>query len=199
MAGDQPVELADQAGVSPAGQVGLHPVLHRGHSGLFQPGRIRLREREVGDIRQGRPAPHAQGLAQPGRRHLGPPGGQVLPGGGHQLGEPVGVKLALAERYAVSGRLRDHRRGAVAQRAAQPGDVDPQGRHVVLRSPARPQVLGEPVGGHHLAGRQQQPRKQGPLPQPAQISDQPAVRYLDGPENAKLHDGYQLRWALRSS
>ena len=120
MAGDQPVELADQAGVAAAGQIGLHPVFDRGHPCLFQPGRVGLREREVGDVRQGRAAPQAQGLAQPGRRHLGPPGGEVLPGGRDKPGEPVGVKLALAERYAVSGRLRDHCRGSVAERPAQP-------------------------------------------------------------------------------
>ena len=64
----QPVQLAGHAGVPPAGQVGLDPVLESGEPGLLQPRYVGLREGQVGDVAQRRAAPQRQGSRHPGGR-----------------------------------------------------------------------------------------------------------------------------------
>jgi hypothetical protein len=109
----------------------------------------------------------------------------------------VRVELALAQHEPVAGRVRGHGARPAAKGAAQPGDVHPQGGHAVRRRLAFPQVIGEPVGGNDLAGRQQQPCQQGAFPEPAQVFDLAIVRYLDGPEDAELDDGQHLPMGAR--
>ena len=64
---DQRLQLPDQLGVPPEGQIGLNPGLQDGEPLLLEPGALGLRERLVGELRQRRAAPQLQRLAELGR------------------------------------------------------------------------------------------------------------------------------------
>ena len=72
------LELGDQLGVAPDGQVGLHAQLQRGQAPLFQPSDLGRRERQRGDLGQRRPAPERERLVQRRRGLLRVARGQRL-------------------------------------------------------------------------------------------------------------------------
>ncbi len=64
MLADQRLELADQVRVSAEREVGLDPLLERGEAQVLEPRGLRLRERLVCELRQRRPTPELECLAQ---------------------------------------------------------------------------------------------------------------------------------------
>ena len=74
------LELADQLGVAPGGQVGLDAHLHGREALLLQPRDLGRRERRRGELGQRRPAPQLQRLAQLRGRVLAASGRQRLGG-----------------------------------------------------------------------------------------------------------------------
>ena len=77
--GDELLQLADERGVAPGGQVGLHAQLERGQPLLLEPRDLRLRERLEGHVGERGPAPERQRLAQDRPGPLRPAGGQRGP------------------------------------------------------------------------------------------------------------------------
>ena len=91
---DALLELADELGVPPEGQVGLDPILERGGALLLEPSDMRLRERLVGQIGERRAAPEAEGVTQAVRRLRCVTARQRASRRRHELGERGGVELA---------------------------------------------------------------------------------------------------------
>ncbi len=65
---DQDLELADELGVTAEREVGLDPLLERRQPQILQPPGLDPRERLLAELRQRRPAPQAERLAQQARR-----------------------------------------------------------------------------------------------------------------------------------
>jgi hypothetical protein len=116
MARDLRLELADQVGAAAEREIGLDPVLERRQPLLLEPCDLRLGERLVGQLREGRPAPQRKGLPEAlggGRRVTGVERGATL--GGQRL-EAVGVELPGPDPEQVSARLGPQGRSSVAER-----------------------------------------------------------------------------------
>ncbi len=144
----------------PEREVGIDPPLDRQQAQLLQTRDRRLRERLVGEIRERRPTPEPERLAQqPGS------GGGI--GRGSLLDEPLeaaDVELVAVEPQDVAGRARDEQRGAGAERLAQPRDARLQRRRARLGRLARPELLDQPVRRDDLVGVEEQEREQVSLP-----------------------------------
>ena len=64
------LQLADDLGMTARGELGVDPLLERGQPQLLQPHDLRLGERLIREVRERRPAPQRQRLAQHLRRAL---------------------------------------------------------------------------------------------------------------------------------
>ena len=114
----QLLQLGDQLGVAPDGQVGVYPHLQGGQALLFQACDHRRRERLGGQLGQRRPPPEPQCLAQHDGGPFGVPGGQRPAARGDELLKALGVELAGAHPQAIARRSgRQH--SGVAERLAQ--------------------------------------------------------------------------------
>ena len=121
MPGREPLELADQLSVTPGGEIGLDAHLHGREVLLLQAGDLSRRERRGGELRQRRPPPQLQRLAQPRGRVLAASGRQRLAAIGDLVLEALGVELAGTHPQAVASRRGDeHVRIAQAPYAAAP-------------------------------------------------------------------------------
>ena len=83
-------------------------VLLSGQPGFVQPDRVGLSERVTGGLGQGRSAPQAECLAQPGGRDAPPPG-QIGARRACQALEPDRVELIGLDTEPVTGWLGDQR------------------------------------------------------------------------------------------
>ena len=156
---DEMLELPDELGVAPQGQVGLDPPFEGQKTKLFEPSLLALEE--VGsDIDQGRTSPQGQGLAQP-HRDLG-----------RVAGRRADQPLELCEVDFVGPGPKDVApggRGEVLsgtghrQLLAQLRDVDLQGVGGGGRWVVPPEGIDQPVGGHGLVGPEHQGGEQDPL------------------------------------
>ncbi len=156
-------------------QDGLGPVLGGDQPQLLQLGRLGQRPFLVGElpVRAARPqlrrlVEALQGVGGLSRTEAG--GGRL-----HQPGEAPGVDLVGVQAEQVAGRgahqhpRRGPRRAAGLQDAAQVGDVRLQPRQRLGRRLPPPQVVEEPVGGHHVPAGAHQPDHDGTLQRRAQI------------------------------
>ncbi len=126
--GHERAQLADDRSVAAQREVGLDAQLDRGEPLLLQAGDLVARERLELKLAERRPAPQRQRLAQDVRGMVGAAGAQRGAPFLDQAREALGVQLAGADRQAVARR----RRGedvVVAERLAQPRDVDLHGLH----------------------------------------------------------------------
>ena len=114
-------ELADQLRVPSQRQVGLDALLQRGEPPLLQTRRLPLGEGRVGDVRERRPVPERQRVAQDRRRgrRLGPAGPL------DELDEALQVELAGLHADQVARAPGDHPVGP--ERLAQGVHADLQG------------------------------------------------------------------------
>ena len=128
---DQRLQLPDQLGVPPEGQIGLNPGLHDGEPLLLEPGALGLRERLVGELRQRWAAPQPQRLAELGRgesrrwaERLSALVGEPLKAGQVEL---VGVEFQQVAGPAADQDESGWASGVRVQQLAQARDVDLHG------------------------------------------------------------------------
>jgi hypothetical protein len=106
MRGGERFEFPDQLPVAAAGQQCLGPRLQRREPPFLQSARLRLRERRVVHVGQGRATPQARCLVQPAGRERAVPGRQRrLPVPGQAL-EPRRIQLAGRHPDQVTRRPR---------------------------------------------------------------------------------------------
>jgi hypothetical protein len=185
----QCLQLADQREVPAQPQLRVDPLFQHGQAALLQPGHVGL-DRVQRDPVERRTAPQ--------RQRLGEEGGGLLragPGGGvDQPLEAVQVQLVRPDLQEVPGCAGDHGLAIGApERPAQPG-------HAALQQVARgsrrlltPQVIHEPVGGHHAACVEQQYREQRALLRPAQRQPAPGGDHLQRAQDGKPHTSSPVR------
>jgi hypothetical protein len=144
-------QLPDQLAVAAGGEPHLGVELHRRQPQLLQPGRLRLRPRLVGELRQGGTAPQRQRLIQqPGRV------GRVPRRRPSRLGdepvEPGRVDLLVVQLEQVAGRPGDQHAHHRPECAAQRRDPALQGIGRAAWRLVAPEVVDQPVGGHDPPG-----------------------------------------------
>jgi hypothetical protein len=192
---DQRPQLADQLAVAPERQIRLDPLLQGSKPELLQLRDRWLRERLVGEVRQRRPAPQPERLAQNPRRLLLPTGSQRITAVLDQFAEAVQVKLARRDvqqvavptghQRAITGTgrrvaVRPHGHSAVrGQHLAQPRHVHLQGPHRARRRRLAPQLVDQPVSRHHLVAIKHQDRQQRALLIATQRNEPTAVAELN--------------------
>jgi len=118
MCGDQRLQFPHQLAVAACGQPQLGPQFDGGQPQLLQAGRLGLRPRPVGELRQRRPAPQSQRLRQQPQRP-GRVAGRRAVGVGDQPLEPGRVDLLGVHIEPVAGRPRGQPRRNRAERPAQ--------------------------------------------------------------------------------
>ena len=185
MLGDQGLELGDERGMATERQIGLDAVLERHQPLLLEPGDLVLREGLVSEVGQRRPAPQVQRLGQ-GLRGAGRLAAveRRSPLGRHAL-EPVGVHLIGVGLEHIAPAAADEH--ALAERLAQPRDVD---LHRLRRGVGRllaPELVGDPVDRDDLAPMKQQDRQDRPLPGSAERGLPPVDQDLERAKNPEFH------------
>jgi len=191
----QRLQLADELGAFPPGQVGLDPVGDHRSPHLVQPPDLCLRELQQGQVGECRPSPQVEGLAKlrGGCRCLA--GIQCLPSLGREAFEPAHVDLLRIGAQQVAPAFGDEHAGATVRwpRVEQP----PQPRHRGLeRVDARPgpvatgQLVDDPVGRYEFVGMQEQQAEQRALPLSAHRQRRTVSEDLQRPEQMELEPGH---------
>ena len=116
--GDERLELADELGVAPEGEVGVDPLLEGRPAKLLEPGDLRLRPRLVGDVGKRWAPPERQRLTEGRRGELRATGAERLPPLGEQALEAQRIELVGRDVEHVAGRAGEDRL-AVLERLAQ--------------------------------------------------------------------------------
>ena len=171
---DERLELGRQRGVASRVEIVPDPGLESREAGVFEPGRLRLGERLVGEVGKGRPAPERERLADPVRARCG----QAL--------ETVAVELARLDTHEIAGRLGHDPVGP--ERLSQCVDV-----HLERAGPARrrclaPDPVDQPVGGDCPVRLQEELGEERTWPRPAELhGDAVVVDDLQRPQHAELH------------
>ena len=176
----QRVELADRLPVQPELELRLEPHLERVQPLLLQTTDRILRKAPVREIRQRRPRPERERLAQRARplprRHP-----SRLP---HQSLEAAGVDRVGVDPKPVAGRPRLE--GLGAEQLPQARDaVLHVGRRRRRRSPL-PQLVDQPVERHHVVRLQEKQRHQRALLRPTQPDRQTPHTSLQRAQHAEL-------------
>ena len=117
-----PLELGDQLGVAPGGQIRLHAQLQGGEALLLQSRDLGRGERRGGDLGERRSPPQLQRRAQRGGSIVATSGRERLAAVSDQTLEALGVELAGAHAQPVAGR-GSYQHLRVAERLSQPRDV----------------------------------------------------------------------------
>ena len=194
MRGGERIELPDQLPVAAAGQQRLGPRLQRRQPPFLQPARLRLRERRVVHVGQGRAAPQAQCLVQPAGRERAVPGRQRrLPVPGQVL-EPRRVQFAGRHPDQVTRRPRHQpvRLAGRPQRLAQLGYPDLQAGRRPVRGLPGPQLSGQPVRRDDLVGVHEQHRQHRPGTRALHRQGLPARGDLERAQDAELHHAFPV-------
>ncbi len=189
MLGDECLELGHELGVLPEREVGVDPSLDRQQVQILQAHDRRLRERLEGEIREGRPAPEPESLAQQ------PGSGGGIGGGGllEETLEASDVELLRVDPDDVAGRDGREERRAGAERLAQPRDARLQRRSALVWSLPRPELLDQPVGGDDLVRMEEQEREQATLPRAGQRERDAVVENLQRAEDPELQAAFRGR------
>ena len=174
MLGDHPPQLCDQLGMPAGREVRLDARLDGGLLLLLEPRDLDLGERLECQVREWRPAPQRERLAQNCAGFLRPAGRQRGAALLDQLLEALGVELARLDVEPVA-RRRGLEQLLVAERLAQPGDVDLDRLRRAGRCVLAPERHRDPLSADRLVRLEQQHRQDGPPLRP---------RYIDRPEVA---------------
>ena len=102
---DQPLELARDLGVPAAREVGLDALADAAQPQVFEPRDLGLGEALGGDVRERRPAPKLERLAQRRRRLPRLAAGELLAPEPEALLEAVGVEPAWGKSHGVAAAL----------------------------------------------------------------------------------------------
>ena len=152
------LELRDESGVPTQRELGPDAELEGLQPALVEPERLGDGEGFIGQVRQRPPAPHSECSAQRGGCPV-----RIAVAEGRRPGadgalKAVHVDLVRIDREHVAGLVAHEQirspgdGGAGRQRASQPGDVGPQGRHPRRRRRTGPELVDEPVEAEHLTG-----------------------------------------------
>jgi hypothetical protein len=184
---DELAQLRDELGVAPALEVGCDARLDRGQPRLLEPGDGRLGERLEREVGERRPAPQRERRAQRGRRLVAAPIGERRATVFEELVEAVGVEFPRLHAQPVAPG-RGHEDLGVAERLAQPRDVDLRGAHRALGTVGSPQRERQPLRADRLVGMQQQHREHRARLATPQDDGTGCAVSLDRPEDPVLHD-----------
>jgi hypothetical protein len=188
---DQLLELADQLVVPAEPQIGVHPILECGKAQLVQAPDLGLREALIAHLRQRRPAPQPQRVAQDLRGARGVALLQRPSAVLRARPKHLGVQLPRPDREQVAaGRRAQPRRASnvgALERLAQPRDGQLQALDRARRGRLASQLLDQPIDRHRLVGMQQQQREQRPLLGAAKRHRQLTVLDLERTQDPELH------------
>ena len=179
MVDDERAEFADENVLASQSEIGLDPILDRNHVELFEACDRRLGERLVREVRQRRPTPQRECLAQPVGRLL-----RRADRFRQQLLEPGRVQLTCRDLQRVARRARLH--DGVAECLAQSRDGVVQGGDRGFRWIVAPELVDEAVRGHDLVRVHEQNREQLPLAHRLQRDRKSMVDRLERPQNAEF-------------
>jgi hypothetical protein len=166
VASDESLELGDQQIVPAEREIRIDAVLERREPAFLEPLDIDARERLEGEIRERRPAPERQRLAQLVHGALGRAGRKRAPTVLGKPLEPVEIELAEADAQHVAGRtghkhvVRDSRR---AEGPAETRDVRLQRVGRARRRLLAPELVDQHVGADGLICSQEQDGEHGTL------------------------------------
>ena len=181
MGGDQGLELADEHGVAAQRELGVDPLLERGHAQLVQPCGSPSREVFLVEIGERGAAPEGERLGQERR-----PCRRIRAAGGRQQPlEAVGVDSFRLERQPVARSLRQH--DVAAERLAESGHAVLERPRRRRRRPLAPEIVNEPVGRDDFARPQRECGQQRALLPARQRNHALAVAHLEHAEEPNLH------------
>ncbi len=165
-------------------EVGLDPLLEGSQVQLLEACDLVLREGLEGKVRERRSAPESECCAERLRGVLGLARGEKLSTLDELTLEAGGVELfALeSEEVPVTAGLQ----AAVPERPAQPRDVDVDAVRRARRRAFPPQHVDQALRRDHLAGAQEEERKERPLLAGADVELPPELGHLERAEDAVL-------------
>ena len=186
---DELLELGDQLGVAAERQISLDPTLERDQPLLLQAGDVALRERLVREVRQWRPAPQRERLAQPVAAARRIPVCHQPTAVREQALEPDDVDVVGTDLGDVAVAARQHHLtvGGRLQLLAQLRDVHVQALGRRRRRPLAPQLVDQALRRDHLVRVHQQQSQQRPAPSSSDLDRTIVVRYLQRSEQAEVH------------
>src|SRR4249919_2251369 len=189
MLGDERLQLRDELTVSSQLEVGIDAGLEHREPSLLEPGDLRLRPRLEAEIGERRAANERERLAQP----LGCLLRRSPRGRADELVEVIDVELARRNGELVAATPRDQ--PAVAERSAEPRDVDLDAfDRRGGRLPA-PDLVDQAVGRDWPATREQQQSEERPLLLATERDLPTAFLDLERAENPELHPAPRRRFA----
>jgi len=191
MAPDQPFQLRNQVSVPAAGEIGLDPLLHRRQPKLVEPGHLRLRERELGHIRQRWTPPQPERPTQhlPGRLRL--PLFELTASLVDRPREAILIDGHLRQLQRVTGPNRSDY--PPTHRLAQLGHVD---LDRVRRRPRRvsPYSADQRIPRDDAARLQREQRQYSPLLRSTKGQHAPFIGHrLYRPQDPNLHRNPQVQ------
>ena len=153
----QPLQLGDELGISPQGELGVDQLLDGGQPELLEARDLRLREGLEGEVGEWLPAEERQRLAERKGRICR----REVACCGHEALEMENVELLGSQLDPVPGRAREDR--LFSQPLPQPRHVDLHGLRRARRGLARPELVDQPIGGDDLVRVEKQERKERAL------------------------------------
>ncbi len=184
------------------------PFLERCQPELLEPAYLCLAERLIGQVRQRRPAPVRERLAEQLASLARRAAGQRPSAAFSERLEALGVDPLGVGEEPVAGRARDQQ---PAGRAGLTCGLEgpPQARNRHLQRPRRivaplagPQLLDQPVARDNLAGVEQEHPEQSALSCAAEGKRPVTVDHFDRAEDAEVHRSSPspnlTRWCLES-
>ncbi|HEY7692075.1 MAG TPA: cupin domain-containing protein [Gaiellaceae bacterium] len=185
MLGDQSLQPAQQGVVTTERELGVAEQLDGVQPPLLQPFPPALRQRLGGEIRERRPLPERERLAQATRGSVGPAGTQLSLGLRDQRLEPLEVELAGLEHDPVAGAAGlDPLRPEGLPQAV---DVDLERLDGRGRRRLAPERVDEGVARHRLACPEQQRRQQRALLRPPEVERLAFRAGLDRSQDPEFH------------
>ena len=184
--------LCDCGRSLPGLEQGDQASLGGGQAELVQPGDLGLGELLVGEVGIRRPPPQRQCGLQRDQGGLGITRAQEADALGRQALEAHDVDGVRLHSQEIAGGLgREHVRAAPVgagglQEAPEPGDIGLQRCHGACRGLVTPELLDQPVDGHHPVGRHDQHREERPLLRAAQGEQLPAADDLERAQRPEL-------------
>jgi hypothetical protein len=154
------LELGNQLGVPPGGEVGLDAHLQGGHMLLLQTRDLGRRERQRSKLRERRATPQVQRLTQHGGGPFDASSRERLAACRDQALEALGVKLAGTHPQPIARRRR-HKHVGVTERLAQPRHMDLNRLYRALRRVLTPHRERQALSTHRLIGMQHKHGQQG--------------------------------------
>ena len=153
---DERLQLVEHLRVEPAGEVGLDALPHGADAQRVEPARLLPREGRVPHVRQRRPPPQVEGVAQRRGRLHGLATRELRPAAPHERREAIGVDRVRRHVEHVPSGTRDD--GARADGSPQAGGHDVDRVVLALRPVGAPELVQDPVERHDLAAMHRQQR-----------------------------------------